>query len=261
MAGGALIGALIVDLDGTLIDPSERVSTRVKDAVGKLAQRIPVSIATGRESRQTIEYANQIGLTSPQICDGGARIVDSSSAEILWFSPLDPANAEMVVRYLHRNDVALMATYPAGSVKSMEEVNGWDMVRVSALDMTEETANAVVAELSGYGDMQVIKVYLPYNDLWAVDFTRKGVDKGAAAGQLMSMLGTRIEDTIAAGDSYNDLPMLRVCGSRIVMGNAPDELKALADYIAPSAEEDGLAQAIEEFILPRLGPGAENDAG
>ena len=48
--------------------------------------------------------------------------------------------------------------------------------------MTEETANAVVAELSGYGDMQVIKVYLPYNDLWAVDFTRVGVDKGAAAG-------------------------------------------------------------------------------
>ena len=251
-----MIGALIVDLDGTLIDPSERVSARVQEAVWQLSRRIPVSIATGRESRQTVAYANQVGLTAPQICDGGARIVDPSNGEILWFSPLDPINAERVVRYLHRNGVTLMATYPAGSVKSMAEVNGWDMVRVSALDMTEETANAVVAELSGYGDMQVIKVYLPYNDLWAVDFTRVGVDKGAAAGQLMSMLGTRIEDTVAAGDSYNDLPLLGVCGLRIVMGDAPDELKALADYIAPTAEEDGLAQAIEEFILPRLEAGA-----
>ena len=259
--GAPVISALIVDLDGTLIDPSERVSARVKEAVGQLARRIPVSIATGRESRQTVEYANQIGLTSPQICDGGARIMDPSNGEILWFSPLDPANAERVVRYLHRNSVAFIATYPAGSVKSIDQINGWDVVRVSALDMTEETANAVSAELSGDGDMQVIKVYLPYNDLWAVDFTRAGVDKGAAAAQLMSMLGAGVGDAVAAGDSYNDLPMLRVCGSRIVMGDAPDELKALADYIAPTAEEDGLAQAIEEFILPRLQAGAENDTG
>jgi hydroxymethylpyrimidine pyrophosphatase-like HAD family hydrolase len=57
---------------------------------------------------------------------------------------------------------------------------------------------------------------------------------------------------IAAGDSYNDLPLLEVCGLRIVMGDAPDELKAIADYVAPSIDEDGLAVAIEEFVLPRL---------
>ena len=260
-AGSPLIRALIVDLDGTLIDPSEEVSARVKEAVGRLARRIPVSIATGRESRQTVEYANRIGLTSPQICDGGARIVDPSNSQILWFSPLDPVNAERVVRYLHRHGVEFIATYPAGSVRSFDQINGWDVVRVSALDMTEDTANAVAAELSGAGDMQVIKVYLPYNDLWAVDFTRAGVDKGEAATQLMSMLGARTEDAVAAGDSYNDLPLLRVCGSRIVMGDAPEELKELGDYIAPPAEQDGLAQAIEEFILPRLATGAEDDTG
>ena len=56
----------------------------------------------------------------------------------------------------------------------------------------------------------------------------------------------------AVGDSYNDLPLLNVCGLRIAMGDAPEELKAIAHYVAPSAEEDGLAVAIEEYLLPRL---------
>ena len=57
---------------------------------------------------------------------------------------------------------------------------------------------------------------------------------------------------IAAGDSYNDLPMLKACGLRIVMGNAPDALKAIADYVAPSVDDDGLATAIEDFVMPKL---------
>ena len=56
----------------------------------------------------------------------------------------------------------------------------------------------------------------------------------------------------AAGDSYNDIPMLRVCGVGIAMGDAPQELKDIADYVAPPASEDGLAVALEEFLLPSL---------
>jgi hydroxymethylpyrimidine pyrophosphatase-like HAD family hydrolase len=55
---------------------------------------------------------------------------------------------------------------------------------------------------------------------------------------------------IAAGDSFNDLTLLEVCGLRIVMGNAPEELRCIANYVAPPVEKDGLAVAIEEFLLP-----------
>jgi len=54
------------------------------------------------------------------------------------------------------------------------------------------------------------------------------------------------------GDSYNDLPMLESCGFSIAMGDAPQEVKDAADFVAPSVQEDGLAVAIDEFVIPRL---------
>ena len=71
-------------------------------------------------------------------------------------------------------------------------------------------------------------------------------------GSWLSIAGADQSQITAAGDSYNDVPLLKAAGLRIAMGDAPDELLALADYIAPPVEEDGLAVAIEEFVLPRL---------
>ena len=247
-----MIRALVVDLDGTLIDRSEKVSGRVSRAVGRVAQLIPVCIATGREPRHVIRYARQLALESPQICDGGATILDPSDGKTLWCSPLRPPDAEKIVRQLHGAGTAFIATYPGGSLKAIDSVIDWDLVRVSALDMAEDEADRLTAQFSDEAGLQVVKVYLPYNGLWAVDFTAQGVDKATATVQLAGMLGMEAAQMAAAGDSYNDLPLLKVCGLGIVMGDAPDELKALADYVAPTVEEDGLALAIEEFLLPRL---------
>jgi hydroxymethylpyrimidine pyrophosphatase-like HAD family hydrolase len=65
-------------------------------------------------------------------------------------------------------------------------------------------------------------------------------------------MGVEVSQFVAAGDSYNDLPLLKTCGLAIAMGGAPAEIKVVADYIAPSVEEDGLAVAIEEFVWPLL---------
>ena len=82
--------------------------------------------------------------------------------------------------------------------------------------------------------------------------TRVGANKATAVRELARMLGTKPEMMIAVGDSYNDLVLLEACGLRIAMGNAPDELKSIAHHIAPTVDEDGLAAAIEEFVLPRV---------
>ena len=120
------------------------------------------------------------------------------------------------------------------------------------MDMDEQDADDVLGRYRLTPELHMVKVFLPYNGLWAVDFTNAGVDKAAAILVLAEMLGVEPSLMVAAGDSYNDLPMLRLCGHSIAMGDAPDSLKAIADFVAPTAEEDGLAVAIQEFVLPRL---------
>ena len=97
-----------------------------------------------------------------------------------------------------------------------------------------------------------MKAYLPYNGLWAVDFTNFGVDKGTAAARLGTMLGCQTQDMAGVGDSFNDLALLKACGTGIAMGNAAPEVKAAADYQAPGVEQDGLAWAIEEVLLGQI---------
>jgi hydroxymethylpyrimidine pyrophosphatase-like HAD family hydrolase len=247
-----MIRALVVDLDGTLIDRSEKISDRVKQAVQQVSKKIPVSIATGRELAHVVDYAGQLGLDTPQICDGGATVLDPATGIATWCNPLEPGDAEQIVRLLHQTETPFIATYPGGSASEIGGVTHWNLIRVSALDISEEAAGSLAARFQSDGETQAVKVYLPYNDLWAVDFTRRGVDKAAAATVLSDMIGVELEQMVGAGDSYNDVPLLRVCGLAIAMGDAPDEVKAIADYVAPSAEEDGLAVAIEEFVLPRL---------
>lgn len=57
---------------------------------------------------------------------------------------------------------------------------------------------------------------------------------------------------IGVGDGYNDFPLLMSCGLKIAMGNAIEELKDIADYIAPSVDEDGLAKVIDKYYLNQI---------
>lgn len=247
------IRAAVVDLDGTLIGSDEEVSARVHRAVTRLAQLVPVSIATGREAVHTIKFARQLGLTTPQICDGGAAILDPASGRPLWTRPLHPAQSRKIIHELQRDQVEFIATYSGGSFTDYAQINHWNMVRISALDMDEESADRLAFRFCADPDLHAVKVYLPYNGFWAVDYTTSHVDKAAAALHLAGMLQVHPDDMMAAGDSYNDIPLLRLCGLGVAMGNAPDELKAIADYVAPPVEKDGLAVAIEKLVpLPPL---------
>lgn len=67
--------------------------------------------------------------------------------------------------------------------------------------------------------------------------------------EVAEMLGISTHEIIGVGDGYNDFPLLMACGLKVAMGNAVSDLKEIADYIAPTVEEDGVADVIEEFVL------------
>ena len=247
-----MILAAALDLDGTIIGPDEKISPAVQEAVGRLAGHMPVFIATGREPADVFRYSKELGLTTPQVCDGGANILDPVRGVSLWTAPLGPANAEAVVTRLKEMGSAFVATHAGGTASTFDDVPNWDLIRVSALDLDESTADALAESFRDNEDLHVIKAVLPYNGLWAVDFTLAGVDKATGVSRVGKILGVDPANMVAVGDSYNDLPMLEACGFSIAMGNAPEEVRAMAGFVAPAVEEDGLAVAINDYVLPLL---------
>lgn len=247
-----MIRAVILDLDGTLIGRDETFTPRVARAVSLVRERAAVVIASGRESANVARFARLLGLSRPQISDGGAVILDPGSGRFLWTAPLPPDLAWEVVTSLHSAGTAFIATLPDGPAYSPAAVNGRQIIRVSALDLDEAGAGRLLAQLEARAGLNAVKVFLPYNGLWAVDVTASGVDKAAATSILAGMMGIDLSQAVAAGDSFNDLTLLQSCGLAVAMGGAPQELKDAADYVAPTVEEDGLAVALEDFVLPRL---------
>ena len=246
------IKAAALDLDGTIIGPDERITPAVKDAVVRLSARIPVFIATGREPQDVFEYAQQLGLTGPQLSDGGAAILDPVERRHIWSANLGPELTPQVLGMIEGLEANFVATHVQGTFRRVGDIPDWDIVRISALDLSRQDAEALVARYRGHPQMSVILASLPYNGLWAVDFTRSGVDKGSGIARMGKMLDVKPSEMACVGDSYNDLPMFRVCGLPIAMGGAPSEIQQAAELAALPVEDDGLAHAIDCYIFPRV---------
>ena len=246
------IRAAALDLDGTIIGPDELITSVVKDAIGRLSARIPVFIATGREPQDVFEYAGQLGLAGPQLSDGGAAILDPVERRHVWSANLGPELAPEVLALIGELDACFVATHVQGTFRRVSEIPDWDIVRISALDLSRESAEELTVRFREHPRMSVILASLPYNGLWAVDFTVKGIDKGSGVARMGEMLGVAPSEIACAGDSYNDLPMFAACGLAIAMGGAPEDIKSAALLTVPTVEEDGLAYAIDNYILPRV---------
>lgn len=247
------VRAAALDLDGTIIGPDELITPAVMDAIQRLSSRIPVFIATGREPQDVFNYAQQLGLTGPQLSDGGAAILDPVACTHIWSANLGPDLASEVLGIVGELDSNFVATHGRGTFRRVDDIPDRDIVRISALDLSREAAEELTGRFRAHPRMSAILASLPYNGLWAVDFTLKGINKGSGVARMGEMLSVDPSAMACVGDSYNDLAMFEACGLPIAMGGAPDELQRLASHTAPAVEDDGLAYAIDNYILPRVG--------
>jgi Cof subfamily protein (haloacid dehalogenase superfamily) len=283
----APVRLVAIDMDGTLLpDFSTVVSERNRRALLEAQQAgIIVAIATGRRQAFTAPLLEDVGLRAdtPLITSNGA-VTRSFSGERIDFSHLDPAVARglcgvlrgigMVVFTLDKatppdlivEDMAQakgrLAKWVESNRLSIEEVFPIENALGDDIHIIQGMAAGTIAEMleaerllkacAWAGQFECIRTAYPGNDLSILDLLPIGVSKKTALERLARRLGIAQEETMAIGDNWNDESMLDWAGTGVLMGNATEELRAMAPArgwrIGPTNSEDGVAAMLEEAI-------------
>ncbi|SNC64618.1 HAD-superfamily hydrolase, subfamily IIB [Kytococcus aerolatus] len=252
-----------LDLDGTTIDYTSTLHEPVREAVrATSAAGHTVVIATGRTLRATLPLATELGLDSGYlVCSNGAVIlrIDPSlpdGYEIVEKITFNPAPAlELFREHLPNAHVAaevvgvghrIVEGFPEDALMGELEVVSWEelaaepVTRLTFHDpgSTEEEFLAAIDDLGLHGVS------------WSVGFTAwldinpEGVNKASALEQVRRTLRHQPFDTVAVGDQRNDLEMLDWAARGVAMGQAPQEVKDMADEVTGTVDEHGLAQVL-----------------
>lgn len=268
-----MIELVVLDLDGTLLDPEREAPVRpaVKQAVRKaVARGVGVTFATGRTWDYARSRLDELGLNLPMVSSHGATLV-SADGTILTEQRLDDQLArELAFRSLSLEEVFCFYF--------RHRRTGQLLIRQNRADRPMATYHHLLGpqteidpDLPAYlEDHQVLKFVVfdehPEATLrwgrWAgagahvsrthhllVEGTAPGIDKGTGVQRLVRHLGLDPARVMVVGDNYNDLPMFAVAGTSVAMGQAPAEVREAAHWVAPSFEEDGVAAALERFVL------------
>ncbi len=242
---------LLIDLDGTLIDRKGRMSARVAQAVKDAAQRVPVAIASGREPDDVSYFARLLGLICPQVADNGARIVDPASGRTVHESPMPAAEARRIVGELEQRGLRYYAVDSGRVARTVQEFSRWRVTVICAHAVERHVCETLIAGLTS----ELVGA-VPSTDAgggyWYANFTLAGVSKGSGARYFSEATGAAMPGIVAVGDSHNDLPMFAEAGLAVAMGHAKAEVKSAARAVVGSLKQDGLAEAIERYVLSRL---------
>jgi hypothetical protein len=257
------------DVDGTLVGRDLVISPGVHAAVARMQQAGTAGcLVTGRMYRATVPFARDLGFNAPIICYQGAAIIDPVTDEILAHTALANelvmeliaiGEADGMHLQLYRNDeyycesrnrfsdlyASLAMTQPV-IVPSLREAFAYSPATKAVIVADEPVAAAYASKLAEvFKDRANVTRSLPE----FVEVLDRSVDKGAALRFVAARLGVGIEQTVAIGDSWNDAPLLEAAGFAVAMGSSPPELRAIADTVVGDVAHDGVAEAINKFVL------------
>ncbi len=257
---------IVADLDGTLKSESKATFTpRVRQAVERAQARgVRVVLATGRMFQTAEPYVRDLQLVDPVVCDHGASIWETLTSQILFDRrvPLDLVRAvagfadgtltltACADGELYTNRIEPDAPDDSYTRAHLHLVPDFDSLTIEPQKLLflndETTTDQIFPKIQARfsNSMQVVRA-----STRRVELTHRETSKGAAAAWLAMRWNIPREQVIAIGDQDNDRSMIEWAGLGIAMGNAIDSVKALAGFVAPSADEDGAAVAIERFVL------------
>ncbi len=262
------IKLVALDLDDTLLDNTQTVSPRTKKAIIQaVAQGVTVTLATGRMYSSAVPYARQLGLDVPIITYNGGLIRSSLSEETLFHQPIDSGVTSRVMALFRERgwyiqsylEDVLYVRELDENAKLYERVSGIKAVPVGdrlyslpgvptkllAMAKPEKLQQIYEIVQDAFGD----DLYITFSKPTYLEMTHPTVNKGRALEFLAARLNISREEVMAVGDSNNDLDMLKYAGWGVAMGNASEKVRAAAQAVTSGNDADGVAEAIEKFVL------------
>ncbi len=258
---------IVVDVDGTLVNDKKKITDKTAASIKKAQEEnMLVTIASGRPLSGLKEYAKLFGDVY-YITYNGASI-QNLSGNVIYEKHINKKTSDEIINYCLYNE------YPKNhnlniivwndNILYVNQIND-DILfyeKTSGMKATifETFSFAKVNKIIIYGEneyLQEVKRYFQNNNNINCEFSSPNYlefyDRNASKGNALEYLGKILkysrEELVAIGDNYNDLSMITYAGLGIAMGNSPQEIKDKSDLVTLTNEEDGVAYAIENYIL------------
>lgn len=268
------IRLIVTDLDGTLLNSAHEVSPRTEAAIrAAQAQGVAFTVATGKTFPSTTALIERFDIRLPVICGNGTSIHDPAG-DVIHEDPIPLDLAVEAVRFATEHGMTPVVYIEAGLV-----AQGWD-ANIEELVAHHEPAPVIAPDLVAAlrNSHQPHKIILMNQNLAKVaafqhaleerfagqgqvlrsglasviELLPRGVSKATALRLILDRSGYGADETICFGDNCNDLAMIQMAEIGVAMGNSPAEVRDGADYVTASNDEDGVALALERFVLAPL---------
>lgn len=257
------------DLDGTLVGSDSVLSSRVKNAIAQMQEAgVAGCVVTGRMYRAALPFVRELAFDTPVICYQGAAVIDPQADEVLFDAPLrnelvreliQLTKSDGVYLQLYRNDLyyseernrfsdiyAGLAQIEPIVVPSLAEAFAESDSTKAVIIADPPQAEKYAVRLQNYFGN---RAYITRSYPQFVEMTDPRVNKGDALRFVADRLEVPCDEIAAIGDAWNDEPLLNAAGFAIAMGSAPQELRNVADAVVADVAHDGVAEAIEKYIL------------
>lgn len=258
-----MIKAIFFDIDGTLVSLStHRIPQSAVDAITQAKrQGVKIFISTGRPFPLIDNIGEIRHLVDGYITTNGAWCFMGD--RVISCSPIPQNDAATMVRLADEMNFGTLVVGEKDII--MYNDNGTSEVFRQLLNIRDLKSDVPVETVLSQRVLQFtpiismeqeerLKPYLPgcESSRWCpdfADFTARGVNKGKGLLAMIAGLNISIGETMAFGDGGNDLAIVKTAGVGVAMGNANESLKAVADYVTETIDDDGISNALRRWVL------------
>jgi hypothetical protein len=260
---------IVMDLDGTLLNEHAKITPRTRATLERAhAVGVAVAVATGRSYALIRYFTEGLPLTGPQITFNGAIVVDPITVRPIFLQAVPEALVTPVLAFLRDQEVYTCyytedaiyvrghsplerALVPPDFPQPIATADLEGLIHLPCIKLVAVAQPERIGELRPRAEHEFgRRLYVTQTSPVLLEFLHPEVSKGAALKRVIVDLDLDPAQVIAFGDSHNDLDMLRVAGTGVAMANASAEVRAAADHIAPSNNEDGIAATLDELLWP-----------